>query len=187
MIQIGTKLKSVRSGNVVEVIKFEQGAKRVRLEDGTEKVLTDSNIARWYDEVEEKSRAKQPEEKAIKKESAPKEEVKETIAEAGEVASQFLQRLKTDEKFVTASKKQYSDIRVNGYCIAHYKLRRKKVRVEFKGSDLSAEQKQPLITYPKHFNAVYCHYLDIKDASQMDKAFNYFKEIIKMRKQKENK
>lgn len=80
MITIGTKLKSSRSGKIVEVVGFESGAKRVRLDDGSEKVLNDANIARWYDEITPEKNTEtlgdtfnkmyQPKEKSTKNEAA---------------------------------------------------------------------------------------------------------------------
>lgn len=80
MITIGTKLKSSRSGKIVEVVGLESGAKRVRLDDGSVKLLNDANIARWYDEIAPESNAETlegtsnkmcpPKEKLIKDEAA---------------------------------------------------------------------------------------------------------------------
>lgn len=102
MITIGTKLKSSRSGKIVEVVGLESGAKRVRLDDGSVKILNDANIARWYDEITPENKAEtlagtsnkmcQPKEKSAKDETvdtpaAPVKQKEGTAASSGAKSS----------------------------------------------------------------------------------------------------
>lgn len=198
MIQVGTKLKSIRTGEVVEVLELASGQKKVRKADGTEKYLSDCNIARWYDEVIEQA-APQAAEKVVKsapvkekkqpamsKQVEPKKAVKKEVPEQVKIFSELYGNFKTvvQEKYGLElySVKKYTGVRCGDRCLCHSYLLRKKLRFAFKPSDLSKEDMNWLLKYPVHFRRAYCYYTEVKDGAQLDKVLKLIERIKQEKK-----
>lgn len=197
MIQVGTKLKSVRSGEVVEVIELRSGEKKVRKADGTEKILSDCNIARWYDEVSDSPEAPKPV-KAVKTapvkekkvEQAP-EVKKEKKAAKKEISAEVLMGSKLADAFkqaVVANKwemycvKKYSGVKANNKYVCHFHLLRKKIKFQFKPSDLTSEEMKWLLKFPDHFRRAYCYYTYVSDEAALNKVLEVISRIAKQEK-----
>lgn len=198
MIQVGTKLKSIRTGEVVEVLELASGQKKVRKADGTEKYLSDCNIARWYDEVIEQA-APQAAEKVVKsapvkekkqpamsKQVEPKKAVKKEVPEQVKIFSELYGNFKTvvKEKYGLGlySMKEYSGVRDGQRCLCHFFPLRKKLRFAFKPSDLTKEDMNWLLKYPVHFRRAYCYYIEVKDGAQLDKVLKLIERIKQEKK-----
>ena len=198
MIQVGTKLKSIRTGEVVEVLELASGQKKVRKADGTEKYLSDCNIARWYDEVVEQA-TPQAAEKVVKsapvkkknqatmsKQAKPKKVTKKEVPEQVQLSAQLYETFKTaaQEKFGLSlySVKKYTGVRCGDRCLCHFYPLRTKLRFAFKPSDLTKEEMNWLLKYPVHFRRAYCYYTEVKDGAQLDKVLKLIEKIIKQEK-----
>lgn len=198
MINVGTKLKSIRTGEVVEVLELASGQKKVRKADGTEKYLSDCNIARWYDEVVEQV-APQVAEKAVKsvpvkkknqgtmsKQAEPKKATKKEVPEQIKISAELYETFKRValDKFGLGlySMKEYNGARCGDRCICHFFPLRKKLRFSFKPSDLTKEDMNWLLKYPVHFRLAYCYYTEVKDGAQLDKVLKLIEKIIKQEK-----
>lgn len=193
MIEVGTKLKSSRSGEIVEVIALQGGAKKVRKQDGTEKILTDSNIARWYDEVTEDKVEPKEEVKVetkvktvgetLNKMYQPKnnkqEKKKEKSVLIGAELLSIFKEFLNKNKFEGYEKKQYSGVLASGKCICHFHAQRKKIKFEFKPSDICEKDKGWLLKYPDNFRVSYCYYINVTDVKQLEKILNFLMEIYK--------
>lgn len=183
MIEVGTKLKSVRNGDIVEVIKKAPESILVRTAEGTEKSLSASTVARWYDEVKEqqveKKTVSQVVKKAVKKEVAPQ---KEAVAEPVKVEKPKKDRTKAAVKsavelIVAARKhieaagwkrtpcKTYDSIYVGEKQIGHVYFQKTKVKFAFKNSDLTEADKVWMVKCPEHFKRTYCYSAEAKDIS----------------------
>ena len=168
MIEVGTKLKSIRTGEVVEVLKRESGSMKVRLANGTEKVLSDSTVARWYDEVKETAAVAAPK-KAVKSskkvvtqkaetETPKVEKAKKQKAEhvlGAEMASTLNAHLEKAE-YTLLEKKEYTAI-VNKEekHLAHVWVQKSKIKFSFKGTTLSEDDKKWMVQLPKHHRRSY--------------------------------
>lgn len=197
MIQVGTKLKSVRSGEVVEVIELRSGEKKVRKADGTEKILSDCNIARWYDEVSDSPEAPKPAKsvktatvKEKKQEQAPevkkekkaaKKEVSAEVIMGSKLADAFKQAV-ADNKWEMYFVKEYGAIRANKRCLCQFHLLRKKIKFQFKQSDLTADEMKWLLKFPEHFRQAYGFYMYAADEAALNKVLEVISRIAKQEK-----
>ena len=178
MIDVGTKLKSTRSGEIVEVIKKESGSMKVRLADGTEKTLSDATVARWYDEVKDSTAAepkKQSKKDATLAASARKKVVEEKVKTAKPkkenadytMANQLAGSVKEHIEKANYSflvKKEYTAIVGKGEKhLAHVWLQKSKVKFSFKGTDLVADDKKWMLELPKSHRRSYNYQVDVKD------------------------
>ena len=195
MIQVGTKLRSTRSGKVVEVIRLESGAKRVKLEDGTVKVLNDANIARWYDEVKV-SKDDNPEvvlgskcaekEKTLEKEVISPAENEFPLVMVGKKQDDVTKTLVADffkfirdNKISVSGKKVYNKAEFKGRGLFHFFLQNHCVRFEFKEKGLLDSEKSLMVKMPVHYRRSYNYILKAKDKHQICSAFKVVERIIK--------
>lgn len=178
MIQAGTKLKSTRTGEVIEIVELLSGAKKIKCSNGSFKVLSDATIARWYDEIKEDEVADN------KPPVAASESAEKLNTKGNTLADEFISYVKSNgwEVHLVACK-AYSSIKAAGKCICHFHLQRKKVRVEFKPSDVTEDNKKWLIKYPDNFRKTYSYYTDIFDSAHLNKVLGVLSELSK----KENK
>lgn len=198
MINVGTKLKSIRTGEVVEVLELASGQKKVRKADGTEKYLSDCNIARWYDEVVEQA-ATQAAEKAVKsapvkkknqatmsKQAEPKKATKKEVPEQIKISAELYETFKRVAQdnygLLLYSVKEYNGVRNGSKCLCHYFPLRTKLRFAFKPSDLTKEDMNWLLKYPVHFRRAYCYYTEVKDGAQLDKVLKLIERIKQEKK-----
>lgn len=191
MIKLGTKLKSIRSGEIVEVIAVESGQKKVRKQDGTEKYLSDCNIARWYDEVTEQEKAvktapvkaenqDKPTNTSIKEKRVKKANSEEVLM-GKKLGKQFLDKME-ENKWVAKKNKLYNGILAKEKTIGHFHLMRKKLKFEFKPSDLGPSDIKWLLKYPQHYRLAYCHYFEVTDEAGLDKVVELLERISKQEK-----
>lgn len=198
MIEVGTKLRSIRSGKVVEVLELLSGAKKVKFEDGIVKVLNDSNVARWYDEVKEAKAEPKEQPKAEpkvatkvktggqtlnkvyqpKNNKQEKKDGKDLTLIGAELLVSFKSFLNKNS-FEAYEKKEYSGVRVSGKCICHFHLLRKKMKFEFKSSDICDEDKKIMVKYPEHFKRVYCYCVYAKTQDDLKTVLNLLERISK--------
>lgn len=189
MIEVGTKLKSVRTGEVVEVIELGSGQKKVRKADGTEKYLSDCNIARWYDEVIEQQ-APQVAEKAVK--SAPVKENEPTVVSkaktkksaAGELLKQQFEVLAKDNQLSLVVMKRYSLLSFGTYKISQVHFKKKSICCQLKPKDILDSFKNYVVKYPDSFRLSYGYAFNIFDEGAMKKFFESVAEIIKSKQEK---
>ena len=200
MITIGTKLKSSRSGRIVEVVGLLSEAKRVRLADGSEKVLNDANIARWYDEVT-------PEEKSAKNETADIADAPTTQkdgsvepvdlkssdsatftlegrkkdAQTKELFDEFL-KFSKELNITLESKKVYNKGSFDGKGIFHFFVQNHKIRFEFREKSLTKEERALAVRMPEHFKRSYNHTIMVNDTAQLNRITEIVKRIIKEKK-----
>ncbi len=183
MIEVGTKLKSTRSGEVVEVITKTPENVKVRLADGTEKVLSASTVLRWYDELKDgKSAEAKPAKKTVKqvvakkeakqvvKKEVTKEKVKKenpNYAVAAELAGQLKDHAqKAGWTFLV--KKEYTAILNKAEKhLAHVWMQKSKVKFTFKKTNLLEEDKKWMVELPKHFRMSYSYQVCITDSTMM--------------------
>lgn len=190
MINVGTKLKSIRTGEVVEVLELASGQKKVRKADGTEKYLSDCNIARWYDEVVEQV-APQVEEKAVK--SAPvKENDKKGVSQQaktkksaiGEQLKQQFEATAKDNQLNLVVMKRYSLLSAGDYKISQVHFKKKSICCQLKPKDILDSFKNYVVKYPDSFRLSYGYAFNILDAGAMKKFFESVAEIIKSKQEK---
>lgn len=183
MINVGTKLKSTRSGAIVEVLAKTPENVKVRLADGTEKVLSSSTVIRWYDEVKDtKTEAvKQAKKESIKKEVKPveksaKQPVKEKSKKensnhvmAAELANQLKAHAET-AGWTFLVKKEYTAILNKAEKhLAHVWMQKSKVKFAFKKTNLLEEDKKWMVEIPKYFRASYTFQVNVTDPSLMNR------------------
>lgn len=186
MINVGTKLKSTRSGAIVEVLAKTPENVKVRLADGTEKVLSSSTVIRWYDEVKDtKTEAvKQAKKESIKKEVKPveksaKQPVKENSnhAMAAELANQLKAHAKT-AGWTFLVKKEYTAILNKAEKhLAHVWMQKSKVKFTFKKTDLLEEDKKWMVELPKHFRMSYNYQVCVTDPTLMKRCLTLLDRI----------
>lgn len=200
MITIGTKLKSSRSGRIVEVVGLLSEGKRVRLADGSEKLLNDANIARWYDEVT-------PEEKLTKNETADIADAPTTQkdgsvepvdvkssdsatftlegrkkdAQTKELFDEFL-KFSKELNITLESKKVYNKGSFDGKGIFHFFVQNHKIRFEFREKSLTKEERALAVRMPAHFKRSYNHIIMVNDTTQLNRITEIVKRIIKEKK-----
>lgn len=198
MIEVGTKLRSIRSGKVVEVLELLSGAKKVKFEDGTIKVLNDSNVARWYDEVKEaKAQAKAEPKAATKVETVgetlnkmyqPKQasKKKEKVAKAEPVGTKLKQQFEEiakEKKLNLDVMKRYSLLHANAYKISQVHFKRKSICCQLKSKDIFDSFKNYVVKYPDNFKLSYGYEFKISDEATLNKFFESVEEIIKSKKE----
>ena len=174
MIQVGTKLKSTRTGEIVEIVELLSGTKKIKCSNGSLKVLTDGTIARWYDEVKE-------EEVPANKPSVASSESSEKLNTKGNaLADEFISYVKANGWEVhSVACKAYTSIKAAGRCICHFHLQRKKVKVEFKPSDVTDDNKKWLVKYPDNFRKTYSYYTEVFDSAHLNKVLGVLSELAK--------
>jgi len=191
MINVGTKLKSTRSGEIVEVLAKTPENVKVRLADGTEKVLSSSTVLRWYDEVKDtKTEAvKQAKKETIKKEVKPveksaKQPVKEKSKKensnhvmAAELANQLKAHAET-AGWTFLVKKEYTAILNKAEKhLAHVWMQKSKVKFTFKKTDLLEEDKKWMVELPKHFRMSYNYQVCVIDPTLMKRCLTLLDRI----------
>lgn len=176
MIKIGTKLKSERSGKVIEIVGMESGAKRVKLDDGSVKLLSDATIARWYVEVAERP---------VKVENtAPIKftlEGKKKNKNVEELYASFLSFCKA-YKIVLAPKKIYNGAYKNGSGLFRFFILNRKLRFEIRGGLLLDNERAMAVKMPDHFRRSYNYIFMVKDKIQLKRFFEVVKRVIKENK-----
>lgn len=216
MIEIGTKLKSIRSGRVVEVVELLSGAKKVKLESGEVKVLNDANVARWYDEVVDQ-KAEQKSVKAVKSSqfkvkkqavsvedgenkkpdkedshvnfNAPIEHTdlfllgKKPTKELARLRDEFF-KFSKENNIILSPMKRYNKGAIGTHCLFHFFIWNKRMKFEFKPSDLSREDLNLTVKYPAHYRRAYCQRMDVGDAGSLERFFNVVKRIIAKQEKK---
>lgn len=189
MIEAGTKLKSTRNGEIVEVLHKESGNMKVRLADGTEKMLSDATVARWYDEVtENQPAAKKTVKKVVaKKETKVAKETKQSnskpkkdnpsYAMAAELASTVKEHI-TKAGWTFLVKKEYTAI-VNKAekHLAHVWIQKSKVKFSFKKTNLLEDDKKWMVELPKHFRRSYNYQVEVTDPTLLKRCLNLLDRI----------
>lgn len=190
MINVGTKLKSIRTGEVVEVLELASGQKKVRKADGTEKYLSDCNIARWYDEVVEQA-APQVAEKVVKSAPVKKNDTKAVSQQAkpkksavGEQLKQQFEAAAKDNQLNLVVMKRYSLLSAGDYKISQVHFKRKSICCQLKSKDILDSFKNYVVKYPDNFRLSYGYAFNILDAGAMKKFFESVAEIIKSKQEK---
>ena len=204
MIEVGTKLKSTRSGEIIEVLVKTPENMKVRLADGSEKTLSASTIARWYDEVKETPAKKQAkkvstEASTQKKPIAKKEPAKAKVKPVGQIlkevakpkakkenaehamAAELAGQLKTHvEKagWTFLVKKEYTAI-VNKAekHLAHVWMQKSKVKFSFKKTTLANDDKKWMVELPAHFRCSYNYQVDVTDPTLMKRCLDLLDRI----------
>lgn len=183
MINVGTKLKSVKNGNIVEVVKKSAESCVVRTADGTEKSLSASTVARWYDEVADSADTqvkaspkkivdvKQKSSKSDSKENAKKTIKKDSAAACvgAELSVQLQEHLK---KIGCTIIKQVAYDKIaskGGEILAHIWFLRKKVRIYFKEAKLQDTDKAWMVKLPKSVSTVYTYAVEVADPTLMNR------------------
>lgn len=195
MIEVGTKLKSTRSGEIVEVLAKTPENMKVRLADGTEKVLTAGTVARWYDEVKDtKAATEKPVKKTVKevyskkevktvgkilKETAKPKAKKENANHA--MAAELAEQLKSHAEkagWTFLTKKEYTAI-VNKAekHLAHVWLQKSKVKFSFKKTHLQDADKAWMVELPKHFRRSYNYQVSVADPTLMKRCLDLLDRI----------
>lgn len=195
MIEVGTKLKSTRSGEIVEVLAKTPENMKVRLADGTEKVLTAGTVARWYDEVKDtKAATEKPVKKTVKevyskkevktvgkilKETAKPKAKKENANHA--MAAELSEQLKSHAKkagWSLIEKKQYTAI-VNKEekHLALVWIQKAKIKFAFKKTNLLEEDKKWMVEIPKYFRASYTFQVNVADPTLMKRCLDLLDRI----------
>lgn len=173
MIEVGTKLKSVRSGKVVEVLELMSGAKKVKLESGEVKVLNDANIARWYDEVVVEKKEKL---------NPPKKSSNNGPIRYSDIGVQLIKRLEGLGTKVVKVPCGYISVSFGNLKISQVLLRKKYAIVRFKESNVGDYEKKFLIRVPNHFRRSMPFFIKVKDENQMAFVLNFIEKIIKQEK-----
>lgn len=195
MIEVGTKLKSIRTGEVVEVLKRESGSMKVRLANGTEKVLSDSTVARWYDEVKDTKGAVEKPAKKTVKETVAKKEVKTVGKILKEVAKpkakkenvnhimavELAEQLKSHAEkagWSLIEKKQYTSIiNKEEKHLALVWIQKAKIKFAFKKTNLLEKDKKWMVEIPKYFRASYTFQVNATDPTLMKRCLDLLDRI----------
>lgn len=184
MIEVGTKLKSVKNGSIVEVIKRDAESFLVRAADNTEKKLSASTVARWYDEITEPVNKKEtvvathtPVVKASKsnvKKSTKKETPFERVEQLAQDLREHLKKIGCTIIEQVAYRKIASK---SGEILAHIWFLKRRVRIYFKESKLQDVDKGWMVKLPKSVSTVYTYAVEVEDPTLMKRCLDLFDRI----------